>query len=144
MLCPGLSLPSLFADAPSQTSGPSMLPTFATSGEIVIENIISYRHFRSPLVRGDLVTAESPIMRGHIVCKRLIGLPGDVVCVDPIGQHAPSMEHVVVPKGHVWLSGDNADESRDSRQYGPVPLALVKGRIVAKVRAGTVPLASAL
>lgn len=39
-----------------------------------------------------------------------------------------------VPPGHVWLTGDNLILSRDSREYGPVPLALVKGRVVAQVR----------
>lgn len=38
-----------------------------------------------------------------------------------------------VPKGHVWVCGDNLTASRDSRVYGPVPIGLVKGRIVAKV-----------
>jgi hypothetical protein len=39
-----------------------------------------------------------------------------------------------VPKGHVWLEGDNLIVSRDSREYGPVPLALIKGRAVLQVR----------
>jgi inner membrane protease subunit 1 len=60
-------------------------------------------------------------------------LPGDVICVDPTGQLAPSTEHVVVPKGHIWVSGDNAADSRDSRLYGPVPMALIHGRLFARV-----------
>jgi signal peptidase I len=39
---------------------------------------------------------------------------------------------VVVPPGHVWLEGDNAVNSTDSRYYGPVPAALVKGRVVVR------------
>jgi inner membrane protease subunit 1 len=38
-----------------------------------------------------------------------------------------------VPEGHCWLLGDNLPASRDSRAYGPVPLALVKGKVVARV-----------
>ena len=38
-----------------------------------------------------------------------------------------------VPDGHCWVLGDNLPESRDSRFYGPVPLALVKGKVIAKV-----------
>ncbi len=41
---------------------------------------------------------------------------------------------VVVPEGHMWVQGDNLVLSRDSREYGPVPLALVKGRVVLQVR----------
>lgn len=40
---------------------------------------------------------------------------------------------VVVPRGHVWLEGDNAANSSDSRQYGPVPLGLVRSRAVGRV-----------
>lgn len=111
-----------------------MIPTMSATGECVLEN----RLF-SPqrLSRGDLVTYISPLDPSRIVCKRVIGLPGDVVCVDPTGQIAPSTEHVVVPKGHLWMSGDNAEMSRDSRHYGPVSMALVKGKLIAKVRAFT-------
>lgn len=39
-----------------------------------------------------------------------------------------------VPRGHVWLLGDNAPVSHDSRSYGPVPYALITGRVFAQVR----------
>lgn len=37
-----------------------------------------------------------------------------------------------MPEGHCWLIGDNVSESRDSRTFGPLPLALIKGKTVAK------------
>ncbi|KAI0307838.1 LexA/Signal peptidase [Multifurca ochricompacta] len=114
-------------------SGPSMLPTMAQEGEAVIENRLSFRLNPDSLKRGDLVTFESPLTPGRLVCKRLLGLPGDIICVDPTGLKAPSSEHVVVPKGHIWLMGDNAVFSRDSRDYGPVPLSLVRGTLWARV-----------
>ncbi|KAH9486749.1 Mitochondrial inner membrane protease subunit 1 [Psilocybe cubensis] len=114
-------------------AGPSMLPTFAVEGEIVIEDFITYRLFPDKMKRGDLLIVRSPIEPTKVICKRLIGLPGDIVCVDPSGVVYPSTEHVVVPKGHVWISGDNALASRDSRMYGPVPIGLVKGRVFARV-----------
>lgn len=39
-----------------------------------------------------------------------------------------------VPKGHVWVQGDNIYASRDSRQFGPVPYGLIQGRIFCRVR----------
>lgn len=36
---------------------------------------------------------------------------------------------VCVPKGHIWLEGDNSENSIDSRNYGPVPLGLVQSRV---------------
>lgn len=81
------------------------------------------------------------------MCKRVIGVENDVVEVEPrrsgITWSAESetfrpMEgrFVRVPKGHVWLAGDNLSNSTDSRTYGPVPLALVRGKAVAKVGFG--------
>lgn len=108
-----------------------MMPTLAPSGEWVIESRVVNPH---KLTRGDLVIYISPIDPKRLVCKRVIGLPGDVICVDPTGSVAPSTEYVVIPKGHLWLAGDNAEYSRDSRNYGPVSMALVKGKLIAKVR----------
>jgi hypothetical protein len=41
--------------------------------------------------------------------------------------------HLQVPPGHIWLQGDNLTMSRDSREYGPVPLAMLKGRVMLQV-----------
>ncbi|KZV75590.1 signal peptidase I family protein [Peniophora sp. CONT] len=112
--------------------GPSMLPTFAATGDVVLEDRISVLLGR-PFTRGDLITFISPANPSHIVCKRILGLPGDVVCVDPTGTVAPSDEHVIVPRGHIWVQGDNADNSRDSRYYGPLSMGLVRGFVYARI-----------
>jgi inner membrane protease subunit 1 len=39
-----------------------------------------------------------------------------------------------VPQGHCWIVGDNLVASRDSRYFGPVPLALIRGKVIATVR----------
>jgi mitochondrial inner membrane protease subunit 1 len=115
--------------------GPSMLPTMPGEGEIVLEWCLSHRLNLSRIERGELITFASPLEPGRNVCKRVVGLPGDIVCVDPSGLLAPSTEHVVVPRGHVWVMGENAACSRDSREYGPVSMALIRGTIVARVSA---------
>ncbi|KAJ3776892.1 LexA/Signal peptidase [Lentinula raphanica] len=117
----------------SLMSGPSMLPTLATSGEVVLEDRLTLRLNPNSLARGDLVVVRSPIDPTTIVCKRVIGLPGDIVCVDPTGVKAPSTEHLLVPKGHIWLCGDNMAYSRDSRDYGPVPMALIRSKLFARI-----------
>ncbi|KAI9366794.1 peptidase S24/S26A/S26B/S26C [Zopfochytrium polystomum] len=65
-----------------------------------------------------------------MVCKRVLGLPGDTVLRDPT---VSLTETIKVPPGHIWLQGDNYSNSTDSRVYGPVPLGLMKGRVVCKV-----------
>ncbi|KAI0639752.1 peptidase S24/S26A/S26B/S26C [Trametes polyzona] len=114
----------------SIVDGPSMFPTMYMTGESVLE--IKWIDPKQ-LKRGDLVTYTSPLDPARKVCKRVTGLPGDIVCVDPTGQYAPSTEHVVVPRNHIWVTGDNLAWSRDSRMYGPVPLGLVKGKLYARV-----------
>jgi len=114
----------------AMADGPSMLPTMNASGDWVLENRwVNWKQIQ----RGDLVTVRSPLDPNRLICKRVIGLPGDIICVDPTGQYAPSTEHVVIPRYHVWLSGDNAAWSQDSRKYGPVSMALLKGKLVARV-----------
>lgn len=103
---------------------------------------------------GDIVVAISPADPSRTICKRVLGMPGDTVLVDPREGHANdelaiahhdvnpavstlmrmhSARTVTVPPGHVWLAGDNLANSTDSRHYGPVPLALVKGRVMARL-----------
>ena len=129
-----------------------MLPTFNARGDVVLLESVSRRVGGRPIQRGDVVVAASPTNPRHAVCKRVRGLAGDVVAVgEPDGGGAaggsrvlgstvappspatPAPAGVVVPPGHVWLEGDNAANSTDSRAYGPVPAALVRGRVFAKV-----------
>ena len=60
--------------------------------------------------------------------KRIIALEGDVVRTKP---PYPFTEETV-PFGHVWVEGEHPDDSRssiDSNTYGPVPVALLVGRV---------------
>lgn len=52
-----------------------------------------------------------------------------MVCVDPMTE-VQDRRYVKVPKGHVWLQGDNHRHSTDSRKYGPLPMGLIKGKVV--------------
>jgi len=59
----------------------------------------------------------------------------DVHAVDHEGKWASVREEVIrVPEGHCWVQGDNLEWSRDSRLFGPLPLALVKAKVLAVVR----------
>lgn len=109
-----------------------MLPTFEASMNVIIEESISPRLRPPNLQRGDVITFLKPTQREISVCKRIIGLPGDVMCIDPTGPEP--WRHLTVPTGHVWVQGDNAPHSTDSRVYGPVPMGLIKGKILMTVR----------
>uniref|UniRef100_K3X7G5 Mitochondrial inner membrane protease subunit n=1 Tax=Globisporangium ultimum (strain ATCC 200006 / CBS 805.95 / DAOM BR144) TaxID=431595 RepID=K3X7G5_GLOUD len=110
--------------------GPSMLPTLNRDGDIVLLDKIT-PHFRK-LGRGEVVIAKSVSNPRHTVCKRIIAMEGDTVCVRP-RYSSSEVEFHKIPKGHVWLEGDNKHDSHDSRYYGPVPYALIQGRVVMRI-----------
>eukprot|EP00617_Octactis_speculum_P024454 CAMPEP_0185756160 /NCGR_PEP_ID=MMETSP1174-20130828/14599_1 /TAXON_ID=35687 /ORGANISM="Dictyocha speculum, Strain CCMP1381" /LENGTH=148 /DNA_ID=CAMNT_0028435009 /DNA_START=279 /DNA_END=725 /DNA_ORIENTATION=- len=83
--------------------------------------------------RGDVVIAKSPTTIDQTVCKRIRGLEGDTVTLSRSGSGGMSGATIKIPKGHVWLEGDNSANSTDSRYYGPVPAALIKGRVALKI-----------
>ncbi|OAD75232.1 hypothetical protein PHYBLDRAFT_110625 [Phycomyces blakesleeanus NRRL 1555(-)] len=108
--------------------GPSMLPTFNMTGDIILADHIS-GYFSEPEI-GDVVVCISPHAPGRAVLKRVVGTPRDSVCFDVTEKER---KYVNVPDGHLWLSGDNMSNSNDSRTYGPVPMGLLRGRVVARV-----------
>ncbi|CAG9816668.1 unnamed protein product [Phaedon cochleariae] len=104
-------------------SGPSMEPAIHTDDILLTEHI-------SPLKReinkGDIVIAKCPTDPNRQICKRVVGLPGDKI-------RTGFASFLVVPLGHVWLEGDNKNNSMDSRSHGPVPQGLIRSRAVCKV-----------
>ncbi|PSC73932.1 Mitochondrial inner membrane protease subunit 1 [Micractinium conductrix] len=110
--------------------GPSMMPTFNPRGDIALLEHVTVWSGRVEV--GDVVLARSAQNPRHMVCKRVLGLEGDSVYV-PSSTKLGLGRTVTVPRGHVWLQGDNFNNSTDSRHYGPVPYALLRGRVFLKV-----------
>ncbi|KAE8896390.1 hypothetical protein PF005_g14701 [Phytophthora fragariae] len=105
--------------------GVSMSPTIPDGSFIVVERLS--RRWRS-WERGDLVQLRSPTRhRGETTTKRILALEGDEVELQPRFDQERKGK-ITVPKGHVWVEGDNATCSVDSRSYGAVPIALLVGR----------------
>ncbi len=84
----------------------------------------------------------------HMWVKRVIGLPGDrlefvmgrvylngeLLQEDYIQEKMISdLDPVVVPDGYVYVLGDNRNHSMDSRQIGPIPLANIQGKVIARI-----------
>jgi len=114
----------------SWVDGPSMLPTFPGRGwNTVLAECLPGVASRVQL--GDVVICKQPNAVTQNVIKRVTAVEGQQVSVFRPGQHLPLV--VTVPRGHVWLQGDNLIMSRDSREYGPVPRALVRGRVIAQI-----------
>ncbi|XP_028764765.1 mitochondrial inner membrane protease subunit 1-like [Neltuma alba] len=111
--------------------GPSMLPTIGPMATFLLAERNSPRFGK--VERGDIVVVQSPENPQKFIVKRLLGLQGDSVTflVDP--KNSNKRKTVVVPKGHVWLGGDNIYNSRDSRYFGPVPCDLLHARVFWRV-----------
>ncbi|RLN87683.1 hypothetical protein BBJ28_00003656 [Nothophytophthora sp. Chile5] len=106
--------------------GVSMVPTIPDGSFIFVERLS--RRWRN-LERGDLVQLRSPTRhRGETITKRILAM----VCRDVVELQPRFDEErkgkITVPKGHVWVEGDNPTCSVDSRHFGAVPAALVIGR----------------
>ncbi|XP_029177599.1 mitochondrial inner membrane protease subunit 1 isoform X2 [Nylanderia fulva] len=103
-------------------NGPSMEPTLYTNDVLLMERI-SVR--LQKLEKGDIVISKCPTNPKQNICKRIVGLPGDNI--------RNGLNIIMIPYGHVWLEGDNSNNSTDSRVYGPVPHGLLRGRALCKI-----------
>jgi signal peptidase I len=117
----------------------SMEPTLRTSDYIVTLKDRQYR-------RGDIVVLTDPKDNDAYLVKRIVGVAGDTVEIDPggalliNGKYAsepyikepmefrfPSMK---VEAGHVFVMGDNRNDSEDSVTWEEtVPVARLIGRV---------------
>lgn len=112
--------------------GPSMLPTFLVDGQwFAVDR--GARRGRGVAV-GDCVLYAIPVVgaaerraRGDEGVKRVMGLPGDYVLLNSPDSGSEKM--MQVPPGHCYITGDNLPWSRDSRDFGPLPMALIKGKV---------------
>jgi signal peptidase I len=85
--------------------------------------------------RGDIIIFSFPLDPKEDLIKRVIGLPGETITVqdgivtinDTVLEETyiterPSYNGMwVVPEGHLFVLGDNRNDSRDSHQWGFLP-----------------------
>jgi signal peptidase I len=111
----------------------SMRPTLE-EGDRILLNRLSYR-FRAE-ARGDIVVFRSPVNEGEDLVKRIVAVAQDRVkitggklYVNGVAQDEPylleqdfsgEMAEITVPDGHVFVMGDNRNNSGDSRLFGPI------------------------
>jgi signal peptidase I len=129
-----------FLVKPFYIPSPSMSPTLV-EGDRVLVNRLLYR-FDSP-DRGDIVVFHPPVAPREDYIKRVVAVGGDSVevregrlFVNGRAQEEPYLEENMegsyalekVPRGHVFVMGDNRNSSGDSRVFGPVAEESVIGK----------------
>lgn len=117
-------------------NGPSMEPTLYSNDILLTERISAKL---SKVSKGDIIIAKCPTNPRIHVCKRVAGVAGDKISIQAINSGKVADGSIssdvitYVPKGQVWLEGDNKFNSTDSRNYGPVPEGLVKSRVLCRL-----------
>lgn len=134
--------------------GPSMQPNFR-AGQFLIVSRVHYL-FGEP-ERGDIVVFDPPgddeQPDDPLLIKRLIGLPGDhvevrdgQVFINSVVLNEPYVNtqdgrafrcsgdycDVVLGAGEYYLMGDNRNDSRDARVFGPVSRERIVGEAVVR------------
>jgi signal peptidase I len=119
----------------------SMLPTLQVGDRVFVNKFI-YR-FTEPQ-RGDIVVFKSLEGEDEDLIKRIIAVPGDRIrvvngvprvngerqeetYVKPQFPDGSVYGPTRVPKGEVFVMGDNRGNSLDSRFFGPVPIEDIQG-----------------
>lgn len=125
----------------------SMYPTLRVGDRIIVEKASYY--VRSPAIN-DIVTFFDPTQPSedtekNVFIKRIVAKAGDFVEVNSgllYVNGIPQEEDFIaeppkytsnlarVPKGHVYVLGDNRDVSYDSHFWGPLPIKNIIGRFV--------------
>lgn len=131
----------------SVVQGDSMNATLQNGDNLVVERVSYY--FHEPR-RYDIVVFRVPDderKREHYI-KRVIGLPGETVEIsagkvwidgavledDVYGKEAINRDFgpVTVPKGEVFVLGDNRNDSNDSRRIGTISGKRILGRVLVR------------
>jgi len=124
-----------------RVDGFSMVPTLE-DGEFVLVSKLNYRF--GDVERGDIIVFHYPMDPQQELIKRVIGLPGDTINVqngivsvngqsleEPYIAAAPAYSgEWMVPDGHLFVLGDNRNDSSDSHSWGYLPFDKVVGKAV--------------
>ena len=109
-----------------------MQPTFNSRGKDTNDAVLldkwSVRQYAYQ--RGDVVVLRSPHEPTELLTKRVVGLPGDLIRPRSNAHHS---DVVHLPRGQLWVEGDNEHRSNDSNSFGPVSAALVEARVCFKL-----------
>ena len=121
-----------------------MAPTLRT-GDTVVANRTAYINEKP--TRGDIVLYRIPdIDVERLSFSRVVAIGGDTICVENGKLYVNDMdkpvvepyikepmkyelEETTIPDGHVYVLGDNRNDSNDSHRFGPLPVEDVVGKV---------------
>ena len=122
--------------------GVSMLPTYQEGQPVLV---LRRNWFSPALKQGDVILVQHG---RDVLIKRIYRLPGeeidprvsaylrssDTYDLSDYYEQSPqknlTLPRLTVPQDYVVVLGDNAPQSEDSRQFGPVPIRDIIGKVV--------------
>lgn len=131
-----------FARMPTTSMEPAL-----QNDDFLVVDLGAYKNSKAE--RGDLVVFKYPLDPSKLFVKRVIALEGETVEIknkevivngkaleEPYKTHKDSAVEkirdnfgpITIPPGACFVLGDNRDLSADSRHWGNVPLANIKGK----------------
>ncbi|MBQ7317846.1 MAG: signal peptidase I [Phascolarctobacterium sp.] len=138
-----------FLVEPYMVEGSSMYPTLKHHERLIVDKL---SYFITDPKKGEIVVFRYPKDESRDFIKRVIAVGGDTIELrdgqvyvngaaieegyiykdDPKGRNMSNYRKSVVPQGHIFVLGDNRNNSEDSRYKGVdfVPHRLVKGRAI--------------
>lgn len=136
-----------FLVEPYMVEGSSMYPTLVNHERVMVDKL---SYFFADPKKGEIIVFRYPKDQSRDFIKRVIAVGGDTIEMrqgkvfvngtmlnegyiykdDPKGPNLSDYKKSVVPEGHIFVLGDNRNNSEDSRfaDVDFVPLQLVKGR----------------
>jgi signal peptidase I len=122
-----------------RVDGLSMNPTLQ-HGEYVLVSRLTYRTGEPE--RGDIIVFSFPVDQKQDLIKRVIGLPGETVSIrngevlingvkleEPYIAQSPVYNGTwTVSAGELFVLGDNRNDSKDSHQWGLLPIENIIGK----------------
>ena len=121
--------------------GSSMNPSFHNGQVILVArsywldhpikpgDVVLVRHDGEVLIKRVYRLGGEPVNPRRIFGAKLQRLPAMGIFYNLIYRNGPTTAYLV-PKGYAVVLGDNASVSVDSRQFGPVPISSIIGRVL--------------
>uniref|UniRef100_A0A336MZM0 Mitochondrial inner membrane protease subunit n=2 Tax=Culicoides sonorensis TaxID=179676 RepID=A0A336MZM0_CULSO len=89
---------------------------------------------------GDIILAQDT---GAVTNNAIEAVADEYLSDEPINGKLPNdkskddqsikYKKVVIPRGYIWIEGDNSVNSSDSRHYGPIPLGLLQSKVLCRI-----------
>jgi len=137
----------MFVFEPYMVEGTSMYPTLLSHERLIVTK---FNYIFGEPKKGEIVVFRYPKDESRDFIKRVIAVGGDTIEMrdgrvlvngskvdepytwkdDPKGPNHSNYRKSVVPQGHIFVLGDNRNNSEDSRfaDVDFVPLGLIKGK----------------